>query len=252
LTICIAAICDNSKAIVAASDRMMTANYPAIEFEHNTPKIDKISENCVALTAGNALAHIELIRTTQSIIKKIKKPPIADIKEKIKDAYAKQRTKRATEFFLKPRGIDSTNEFWQNSRTLPLDIVGMIDKQMTTLKLGLELIITGVDDEAHIYGIRNPGLSECYDTLGYYAIGSGETHVLSFLILNEYTPDLNIEEAKKLVFEAKKLAQVAPGVGKNTDMVIIKKTGITEIPEKEVIQMGLQLKSKRENKWQKK
>ena len=43
MTICIAAMCDKSNAIVAVSDRMMTANYPAIEFEHNIPPTIKFS-----------------------------------------------------------------------------------------------------------------------------------------------------------------------------------------------------------------
>lgn len=62
MTICIGAICDNKSKVIVASDRMITASYPPVEFEHGIPKMEKISNTCVALTAGSALAHTELFR----------------------------------------------------------------------------------------------------------------------------------------------------------------------------------------------
>jgi len=146
MTICIAAMCEKSKAIVAVSDRMITASYPAIEFEHNIPKIDQLSKNCVVLTAGDALAHIEICRGTKKIINNIQNPPISKISEVIKEAYSQERTKKAVEFFLKPRGIPTIDNFWENSQRLPPPIVGMIDRSLATHNLILDLIIAGVDD----------------------------------------------------------------------------------------------------------
>lgn len=52
MTICIGAICDEYKAAVVASDKMVTAWYPPIEFEHDTSKIEELSDACVALNGG--------------------------------------------------------------------------------------------------------------------------------------------------------------------------------------------------------
>jgi len=66
MTICISAICEGGKAVVVASDRMVTAGFLALEFEHPGGKIKEISKTCVGLTAGDALAQIELFRACNS------------------------------------------------------------------------------------------------------------------------------------------------------------------------------------------
>ena len=65
MTICIGALCDNGKAAVVAMDRMLTAEVLSIEFEHPGNKLTRITDNCVALTAGNALGYVELFRAVK-------------------------------------------------------------------------------------------------------------------------------------------------------------------------------------------
>ena len=55
MTICIATSCDDSQSIVVASDRMLTAPFLTVEFDHHDAKIDQIGDSCVALSAGDAL-----------------------------------------------------------------------------------------------------------------------------------------------------------------------------------------------------
>jgi len=45
------------------------------------------------------------------------------------------------------------------------------------------------------------------------AIGTGDTHAISTLIYNEYTQKVSLNRALYLVYESKKAAERAPGVG---------------------------------------
>ncbi len=55
MTVCIAAINEKHKLIAFATDRMVTATFPPIEFEHSMPKVTQINNYCIALSAGDAL-----------------------------------------------------------------------------------------------------------------------------------------------------------------------------------------------------
>jgi 20S proteasome alpha/beta subunit len=86
----------------------------------------------------------------------------------------------------------------------------------------LELIIAGVDkDGPHIYGLMNPGILECFDSIGFYSIGSGSMHAFQSLVAT-YEPGESIEKTLYETYKAKKDAEIAPGVGKDVDLGIIK------------------------------
>ncbi|MEE9355563.1 MAG: hypothetical protein V3U75_08235 [Methylococcaceae bacterium] len=60
MTICIAGICENGLSLILASDAMLTNEGLSIEFEHPTKKMTCLSDCCIALTAGDALAYTEV------------------------------------------------------------------------------------------------------------------------------------------------------------------------------------------------
>lgn len=49
MTICIGSLCDGGKSVVFAADRMVTAGYLSLEFEHPERKIEKIKDFCVVI-----------------------------------------------------------------------------------------------------------------------------------------------------------------------------------------------------------
>lgn len=71
-----------------------------------------------------------------------------------------------------------------------------------------------------------------FDDIGYTAIGSGEYHAIRSFIENYYSINFPLAKAIYVVYEAKKYAEHAPGVGPQTDMAIVSKEGITWIQEK--------------------
>ena len=100
---------------------------------------------------------------------------------------------------------------------------------------GLIVLIGGVDSRAHLHVVGNPGSSVCFDSIGYSAIGSGMPHALITFISKGYYDVLPLNEALLIAYEAKKISEKAPGVGRITYINIISsKKGIIEFKENDV------------------
>lgn len=94
MTICIGAICENGTKVVVTSDRMLTGWAPPIEYESTEPKMDYLTESSVVLTAGDAIAHTELLNHAIPIIQNVRSPSISKIVEILSECYDNQRKKR--------------------------------------------------------------------------------------------------------------------------------------------------------------
>lgn len=240
MTICIAAICDNDKALVIATDRMISASFLALEFEHPDAKIDELAKTCIGLSAGEALSVTELWDGTRERIQQFKSPSIKAVAESAKDQFIDMRQRRAEELILKPRGI-GFNEFYQHGiiQHLPQDLAMTLDNNIQRCEVPITAIVAGIDStSAHIYGITDPGIATCYDRLGYHAIGSGETHALLHIISANHQRTNDINHTVFAVYEAKRHAELAQGVGKVTDMVVIIAGNIRKISSEEQEQLG--------------
>jgi len=231
MTICIGAICENNSKIVIASDRMITATYPSIEFEHAIPKIEKLSSFCVALTAGSALEHTELFRHAKTEFEEMARPSVAIITQKVKDRFVEQRICRAEELYLRPRGLNLKG-FYENLDKIIPDIGFRLDNLIEKTDLELEILVCGIDsDGCHLHYITDPGTSLCFDSLGYCAIGSGEIHAVSNFIIRGTSPLTPLNETVYAVYEGKRIAENSPGVGKATDMMVLDETGLKILSE---------------------
>ncbi len=236
MTICIAAICQKGSSLIMASDTMITNEGLSIQFEHTTPKMTHLSDKCLALTAGDALAHTELFNMVNGEITRIKAPSIFDIIDTIKGCYQNIRKREICERILNPKGFKDFTDFYKAQNVLVPEIAMSIQHQIDTYEYGLEILIGGVEkNTAHIYRITDPGTSNCFDAIGFHAIGSGLPHALNTLIARGCHIDIELEEGILIVYEAKKLAEKAPGVGRDlTDICILNEEGIREFPRDKI------------------
>lgn len=232
MTICIAAVCDGGKTVMVASDRMITVSHLSQEFEHGIPKMETISNSCLAVTAGSALVPRELFSNIRKWTSNISNPSIEQIVKRVKDNFNRLRIEKAEEIYLKSRGFESVTDFYEKSRALPPELVVPLDEKIAKEELGVEILIAGVDnDGAHIYWVTEPGTSNCFDSICYSAVGSGEPHALHTFISESYEDKLPLNEALFVIYEAKRNAENAPGVGRSTDIWIISKNEIKKIKE---------------------
>ncbi len=235
MTICIAAICENYSGLVLASDSMLTNPYLPLEFEQPTKKMTQLSDLCIAMTAGNAVAHTELFNDVQCQIKQLKTPSVNEIVDKIKRCYQNIRKREICERILVPRGFDDFADFYQAQRVIHADITMKIQYEIDSYDYGLSIIVAGISGgKARIYYILDPGTSQCYDSIGFHTIGSGSPHAINTLTARGCHQALSLEEVLMIVYEAKTMAERAPGVGKITNLTIIKDNKVKDLSDDEI------------------
>ena len=83
MTICIAANCKVGQAVVVGSDRMLSAPFLFLEFDHPDAKIDTITPTCVALTAGDALIAQDILAGAEDIASTLSNPTVNIIADHI-------------------------------------------------------------------------------------------------------------------------------------------------------------------------
>ena len=152
--------------VVVASDRMVTLNLPSTEFEQNMPKTVKLTDNCVASTAGNALGFVPICEETLRAIKQNKNVlSIQNIAEIIKVAYTSARNAKLEQDILSTIGL-TLRDFYQANRSLAPEIVANAVQAMQQYNYGVSVLIAGVDASGnHIYRVDNPGRVESYAVL---------------------------------------------------------------------------------------
>jgi hypothetical protein len=89
--------------------------------------------------------------------------------------------------------------------------------------LQTEALVAGVDElGAHLFAVTHPGVLLPLETTGYGAVGSGGLHAAVRLSLGQHNKIAPLTDTVYNIYEAKKAAEVAPGVGKLTDLAIIR------------------------------
>lgn len=212
LTTIVGAICNNGKQAIVAADRMLTQEHLSVEFETLERKIEEMTKSCVVMSAGDALVQHEVLQPAKVAIKSSAISQIPQVVEKIKEAFVKERNKRFEEANLRPRGLTMENFYGGAQRGLDPTISMRLDRQLEGAAIELQIIVAGVDQTgAHLYCLVDPGVSQCFNPLGFCGFGSGYPHAMSVFIFNNYNIRLNLKKAVYLVYEAKRRSESAPG-----------------------------------------
>src|SRR5258706_1487663 len=225
MTVCIAAICYNGKSIVVSADRMFTASAPLnLEFEPPISKIELLSPRCIVMVAGTSLSAAEIIDTAREKIANTG-GQVLQIALAARDVYSNLRNAKIDEQILSAQLGPDFSLFRSKGGTLPayLQAQPAIYQQMviqtSQFNLGVDLLLAGCDDNSsHIYHLTHPGSLTAFDKLGYNAIGSGAIHAMVTLHLGEQSPKSSLAATLHAVHDAKLAAEVAPGVGRETEM----------------------------------
>ncbi len=231
MTICIAAICEDGQRIVVAADRMFTSPAPVnMEFETEEKKIEPIAPNCVALLAGNSGLGTEVLLEVSRKVGGNQSPSMSDVAQWMTEAYISTRARKAEETHVVSSLGSDFATFRSKGASLPVylqaqpGIYQQLVAVMNQFNMGLEILVSGIDGTgAHLAVVVHPGSHVWLDKLGYGAVGSGAIHALGRLHLAGQTRHRALAETLFSVYDAKKAAEVAPGVGKETDVHIIDK-----------------------------
>ncbi len=226
LTQLVAAICENGNTIVTVSDRMVSTGDMTLTFEHSDRKAQPITKNAVVLIAGT-MHEPDLIRDLRERAKG--KDRIRDIADICKILYQELRKTHIEDEIINRRGLGSFEEYQAKQRMLHDSQIMEINERVAKYNLGLEIMLVGVDDEAHISQVTNPGTWRSFDNLGYCCIGMGDRHAANVFAWHKYSRNMSSKDAIYIAFEAKKRAEAAGGVGQASDLLVISKEGIKEL-----------------------
>lgn len=228
MTVCIAAIYNNN-SILGASDRMVTGGYGDITFEPPISKILTLTNSIAVLAAGDISVHTQVFQATfKTLGDQIKASPTKwiDISEAA-GAYSNHfydlRNKLLERRVLSLYGLTLTSlaEKLKEADGKFMDTLNDRIKKFLDDFESVETIITGIDDSGpHIYVVKDGEIS-CHDKLGFAAIGIGGYHAISHFMLSSYSRTDSESKALLTTHQAKKKAEISPGVGKATDMCVI-------------------------------
>jgi hypothetical protein len=227
----------NKSTLIGASDRMLTAG--DVEFEPDQYKIWQFSSAIVALVAGDYALQSEILKRVDIEIKRrINEDPKTWVSVKeVGTAYCKKYRdllrEHAEAEILSPLGLD-INTFLKRQGRMRPELVESIAEKLTKFQFPslLETIFIGTDNDgplgddgekltyAQIYATEGDKLASL-TTVGFAAIGIGKPHAESQFMFSGHSPNRPFSDTMLLTYAAKKRAEVAPGVGKTTDMVVI-------------------------------
>ncbi|MEX0802560.1 MAG: hypothetical protein WD738_21175 [Pirellulales bacterium] len=231
MTVCIAAICQISieqQIVIGAADHKVTAG--DIQFEPDTQKIYYFNSHggIIGLMAGDLAAQKEICdcvwyRQPQSVREAVR-------------FYCRElgefNKRQAEQIVLAPLGL-TMESFLQDQQRMSPDFAEQIRYDMRQERAEIETIICGVDVSrvAQIYTVEPDGRSSCNNSTGFTAIGDGANHALSQFMFARYTPRTLMSHALMLTYTAKKRAEVAPGVGRDTDLFFVADRGFSNFHE---------------------
>jgi hypothetical protein len=218
MTVCIAAICERGKAIVLAADRLCWAPYTGLETELEDRKIILLSQRIALLGAGTLENSNEIrrrLRASDCLTR-----PIPDIAveclsvcqdmgfELIKGIGRRSFGLVGDE--LKDSAKSGMEKFFSsaiNAREAPVES---------------SVVLAGLDaDGAHVYYI-NQREKNRHNELGFAATGIGATQVAYALTARQHRKSDGLEDTLYNVFAAKRCSELVNGVGKTTDIAILR------------------------------
>ena len=245
MTVCIAAICNNSDTIFGACDRMLTAG--DIEFEPalrpvatsnmaqtTNPKIVHATSSIVIMTAGDSALQTEITDDVKSEVRERIKGmkswlPVKEVVGIYVEAYNRAKAARLNNSVLVPLGLNS-NTFVSRQSEMSAAFIAETSTRIRQFEFefmsshGVETIITGIDATGpHIYTVFKCASGDavmCCDALGFAAVGSGSRHAESQFMMSGHGPFSDREETLLLTYVAKKRSEVAPGVGRATELFV--------------------------------
>lgn len=232
MTVGIAAMCqwvlaDNDPGmpvVVGASDRMLTSG--DVEFEPPQPKIFPLTNSIVMLIAGDTAALTEVRHGTNIDIGLLLAGNqrwlwVQEIAEVVSRQIGWQFKRQAERVVLRQFGLDM-DTFIKRQNEMQRGFVDDVLSRMERLRPNIETIVAGVDPVgAHIYHVDAFGTITCHDAAGFAAIGIGSRHAESQFMFARHAMRKPLPETMLLTYTAKRRAEIAPGVGLDTDMFAV-------------------------------
>jgi 20S proteasome alpha/beta subunit len=232
VTVCIAAICNWNygtlaqpslgTAAIVITDRMITAG--DVQYEPPQTKQAHITPKVVIVIAGDYSVHSQALKKTAVHFETKPDASPEDVAIFYGRAIQTIKLKEAEDLYLAPLGLNSDSFLAQQDEMSSHFVAGLTDQMQGHRGAEVDALVVGSmpnNGKAAIYGVDAKGMITCHDDVGFASIGIGSWHAKSKLMQAGYASLLPFTPALSYAFAAKKSAEVAPGVGSNTDVLLV-------------------------------
>lgn len=244
MTICIAAMCrfiypkksdgsdDIGYVVLTASDRMLTDEGLGVEYEPVQGKFAFVAKRVLILCADNLAIHSDLLARTHIKIAGNLDISVREVAGIYSDLIAEYRQENAEKEYLKPFGLTSET-FIEKNKYIEQSLVTSMADKILNYNVDVQALIVGCDADgrAGIFSIDDRGVIRNHSDIGFVTIGIGHFHANSYLMERSYWNGFDYWHCAMALYEAKKRAEIAPGVGKNTDMFFISRDGFSRLDD---------------------
>jgi hypothetical protein len=198
-----------------------------VQFEPSAgTKIFGLSSSIFMMTAGDAALSAEITAMVfREISDRIAQEPhrwwmVSEAADLYVKYYNFVRNKRAENQVLSPLHLDGQS-FLASLKNMPERLASDLAKELLNFEIpNVSAIFAGIDlAGTHIYTVRNDEVN-CVDNVGFAAIGIGGRHASSQFMFARHAWNSPFAGTLLLTYYAKKKAEVAPGVGIGTEMVL--------------------------------
>jgi ATP-dependent protease HslVU (ClpYQ) peptidase subunit len=239
MTVCVASICERT-TLIGMADRMLTAG--DLEFAPRLSKIRWLTTSIVAMVAGDLSLAFELLDDIERTVRaRIATEPrnwwlVRDVADLWRSAHLRRSQRDAETLILSPLGL-TTETFISRQHELAPAVADGLAQALRAFELSaMEVIFAGIDPEgSHLYQANGASIRSC-DAIGFAAIGSGAYHARSELRVAGHTAVTPLPTGLYHTFAGKKRAEVAPGVGAETDTFIIWQLGRSSYIREDLMQ----------------
>ncbi len=227
MTLVQASISNDGNTIVIIADRLLTKSFgedfPSYEFESNSPKIISINNVGIGFAGSALYADMATLDLQFNILDTSSFDDIVDIISK----FIKTTRESTIEDMVKKLSGISSEDFFSNSEIVPEEVRSFIYGWLMEFRLEFECILSGFDknDKAEIVYITDDGSTFRATKFGVGSIGSGSLFSQIYFDENNYNTSISEIESLFFAFKAKKWAQAPTGVGRKTDIILLKKNG---------------------------
>lgn len=224
MTTCVAAVCNDGKAIILAADKMI--GFGSVESEPDISKIRSIHKNWRVMIAGDGIEPaFSIIDAAYAKLNPIPAPRLDVVIEEMELAWQEKRLHDSVACFLTPLGW-KLDDFKRDGQKLLGEVAASkIRDAMEAFEFSLELLVAGFDDqgEGRIFSLtkNSCAIGERHD-MGFHAVGSGSDNANFIMTYRRVAPKMTLREALFYTLEGKYYGELASGVGERTDIVVMR------------------------------
>jgi hypothetical protein len=184
----------------------------------------------LVLVSGDFAIHSAVIMRANDYLKNNPSITTLEIANLIAGLIIDYTMKDAVRLYLAPLGMNEKS-FMESSKLMNGEISLDLSNRLILHNVEVEALVLGCDskNDAQIYKINNNGLVSCHTDFGFASIGIGQVHSDAHFMSENYRHNVGYYRAAYETFCAKKRSELAPGIGVETDMMIVNADGVTPI-----------------------